>query len=101
MRAFWLIAGVVGCGSGGSRSPDPIEGDGVPPTCEAGATYPTGAAQVMAVGAVIAPYTWPEAIDRSNDRRLPLDLENVPCNVDLNLDWSPADVLLFVSIPAW
>jgi hypothetical protein len=63
--------------------------------------YPEGAVEPMAIGSVITPYSWPEAIDRRDDSRVALDLANVACAVDPVIDWSPFDVLLFVSIPAW
>lgn len=62
--------------------------------------YPSDAAEEMAVGSPLWPYSWPtsSAPDRSD---APLDLERVFCNDDPDRDWSPFDVLLFVSIPAW
>lgn len=93
---------LMGCGVGGHRSPDPVPPDGAAPACADGETYPAGVVEPMAVGEVIAPYAWPRAIDRATDAALgAVDLAAAPCNVDPNLDWSPADVLLFVSIPAW
>jgi hypothetical protein len=102
MRTILFVWILAGCGSGGSDGPEPVVGDGQPPACTGAATYPEGAVAEMTLGGVITPYRWAEAIDRAADRaRIPLDLGLVPCNVDANLDWSPADVLLFSSLPAW
>ncbi len=62
--------------------------------------YPVGAVEPMAVDEVLSPYSWPEAIHRDG-RSLDLDLAQVPCADDPDIDWSPHDVLVFVSIPAW
>ena len=65
-----------------------------------GCTYPMGAVEPMALGAVIWPYRWPEAIDGTG-RNVPLDLTEVHCTADENIDWRPFDFLLFISYPAW
>jgi hypothetical protein len=49
---------------------------------------------------VITPYTWPNAI-HGDGRMAPLDLADAPCGTDGTIEWSPFDVLLFISIPAW
>lgn len=63
--------------------------------------YPEGATRPMTEGAVLYPYSWPEATDIASDRTATLDLGQAPCATDPDIDWSPFDVLLFVSIPAW
>ena len=63
-------------------------------------TYPNGAVEPMALNEVLFPYSWPKAIDGAGTE-FPIDLNKVPCADDPNIDWSPFDVLLFVSIPAW
>lgn len=65
-----------------------------------GCTYPSGAVEPMALGAVLWPYQWPEAIDGTGANH-PLDLTEVTCTEDPNRDWSPFDVLVFISIPGW
>ena len=86
-------------GSAGADDDDddttPADDDDATP-CE----YPADAAEEMAIGSVLWPYSWPtsSAPDRSDQ---PLDLARVFCNDDADNDWSPFDVLLFVSIPAW
>lgn len=64
-------------------------------------SYPADAVDPMMVDEVIWPYSWPAARHRSDGREAPLDLGQVPCGADEDIDWSPFDVLLFVSIPAW
>jgi hypothetical protein len=63
-------------------------------------SYPTGAVEPMTVGEVLTDYAWSDA-RLYGGSSVPLDLEAAHCNTDPNMDWSPFDVLLFVSIPAW
>lgn len=65
-----------------------------------GCDYPDGAVEPMALDRVIWPYAWDEAKSLSDEDRA-LRLEDVYCNTDDDMDWSPFDVLLFVSVPAW
>ena len=65
-----------------------------------GCQYPDGAVEPMALNEVLSPYSWPEAIDGLGNN-VPLDLADAPCGIDDVIEWSPHDVLLFVSIPAW
>jgi hypothetical protein len=65
------------------------------------ATYPEGAVEPMALNEVLTPYRWPVAVDRRTGERLPLDLAAAPCDTDPEIDWTPFEALLFVSIPAW
>ncbi len=76
---------------------DAGEGDGGGPMA---CSYPPGQVEPMAVGATLWPYAWPEAIDGAGNN-FPLDLQQVACNTDPNIDWSPFDVLVFIAIPAW
>ncbi|MCP4867179.1 MAG: hypothetical protein GY898_00490 [Proteobacteria bacterium] len=39
--------------------------------------------------------------DRPRRANQPLDLELAPCANDPNIEWSPHDVLVFISLPAW
>jgi hypothetical protein len=89
----------AGCGS--SRGMDPLEPDAAPPGCEGGDTYPANPVEPMAVGEVLFPYSWPQATSRRTGETVPLNLGDVPCAQSDDIDWSPFDVLLFVSIPAW
>lgn len=68
---------------------------------EDGTGYPAGAVEPMALGKVLFPYRWPDAIHRGTGARGPLDLSLVPCAGDPDIDWSRFAALLFVSIPAW
>jgi len=62
--------------------------------------YPAGAVEPMAMGAPLWPYRWPTA-RHADGRDFPIDLAEVVCTADPNIDWSPFDVLVFVSIPGW
>ncbi len=61
--------------------------------------YPADAAEVMSLGGVLWPYSWPTSSAPDGSDK-PLSLTSIFCN-DGPEDWSPFDVLLFVSIPAW
>ncbi len=63
--------------------------------------YPDGAVEPMAEGEVLTAYRWPLARHMDGLRTASLDLEHAPCDTDEEIDWSPHDVLVFVSIPAW
>lgn len=78
-------------------------GTGLTPTGTTpnGCSYPPGAVEPMAEGSVLAPYRWPNAIHRGTGQSASIDLAEVPCATDPDIDWSPHDVLVFVSIPAW
>jgi hypothetical protein len=98
---------VEGCAASGGPdtsgdTPSPVvTPDGTAPHCKAGDTYPADAVEPMTLGEVLYPYSWPAAIHRGTGVKTVLDLANVPCAIDPEIDWSPFDVLLFVSIPAW
>lgn len=66
-----------------------------------GCRYPSGATEPMMLGQVLRPYRWPDARSRVDGRQVALDLAHAPCDTAEDIDWSPFDVLLFVSIPAW
>ena len=93
MRRWWGLALLLG-GCGGT--PREV---GTPDDACAG--YPEDAVRPMELGSVLYPYSWPVAKRLSDAVELPLDLGQVPCASDPDIDWSPFDVLLFVSIPAW
>ena len=63
--------------------------------------YPEGAVRPMERGEVLYPYRWPEAQDLASGVLAALDLGQAACATDPLIDWSPFDILLFVSIPAW
>ena len=82
-------------GDGTDAGTDPFDaGPGM------GCVYPAGPVEPMAVGSVLWPYQWSEAIDGAG-QNFPIDLEQVACDTDPNIDWSPFDVLVFIAIPAW
>ena len=62
--------------------------------------YPAKAKTKMVLDKVITPYFWHDARHMNGDTAS-LELEHMPCDTDDDIDWSPHDVLLFVSIPAW
>lgn len=95
--AFGLLL-AAGCQS--MTVDPPVTPDGTPPDC-VDASYPAGVVEPMALGETLAPYAWPVALHRGRGEQASLDLADVPCNTDDDIDWSPFDVLLFVSIPAW
>jgi hypothetical protein len=98
MRRLWAL---TWWGCGGGEPKDVLTPDGVPPDCAGGQLYPEGAVEPMALGEVLSPYRWPEAVHRGTGQRTALDLQKVPCDTDPEIDWSLSQVLLFVSIPAW
>ena len=76
---------------------DPGTTPGTTPTVDCG--YPEAAPE-MALNEVLPAFRWSEA--RHRDGRIaPLSLVEAYCNSSTDIDWSPFDVLLFVSIPAW
>ena len=91
-RLLALALAVLNVGCAG---PGAVDGDPEVP-CD----YPAGAAEPMAQGEVINSYVWPTALDADRTERS-LNLTEVHCNEDGDIDWSPFDMLLFVSIPAW
>jgi len=102
-RARMLVAATamatIACST--PQGAEPLSPDAEPPDCAAGETYPQPVTEPMALGETMAAYAWPEAVDLASGRRADLDLGTVPCNTDDDIDWSPFDVLLFISVPAW
>lgn len=88
IRRLLALLPVLGCGAEGPAPTD------TPTAC----TYPD-APRVMEEGEPLPAFSWPAAI-HGDGRSGPLDLAGVPCDSG-DIDWSPFDVLLFVSIPAW
>lgn len=62
--------------------------------------YPAGAVEPMTLGEVLTPYAWGEAL-HADGRSAMLNLADAPCGADATIEWSPHDVLMFVSVPAW
>jgi hypothetical protein len=87
-----MLAALVGCSAAPRDVGTPDE------ACDA---YPAEAVRPMELGSVLYPYSWPVAKRLSDGLEAPLDLGQVPCASSPDIDWSPFDVLLFVSIPAW
>jgi len=95
--AVMLDSGPLGT-SDTAGEPQPTDTSSATPT---DCAYPAGAVEPMALGEVVTPWSWPEARHLGDGRVASLDVGAVPCNTDDDIDWSPFDVLLFVSIPAW
>ena len=93
-RAVPLIASctLVGCAS---QLP-PIDTAPTPDGC----SYPGDAAHPMELGQPLYPYRWNNARHRDG-RTGRLDLHEAPCATGDDIDWSPFDVLVFISLPAW
>jgi len=89
--AAGLLLTTLACTGGEPQPTDVVDDD-----C---ADYPT-AAEPMTLGEPIAPYRWPQAV-HADGRQTVLDLATVRCPDLGEIDWSPFDVLLFVSVPAW
>ncbi|MEM9461392.1 MAG: hypothetical protein AAGF11_44925 [Myxococcota bacterium] len=87
--------GTSGDPTGVDESGSSSTGPGVVP-CE----YPAGAVEPMALNEVLTPYSWPTAI-HGDGTQAALSLADAPCGIDDVIEWSPHDVLVFVSIPAW
>lgn len=97
LRALLLTASVTtlfACAAPGADDDDAAGDDD-----DAACAYPDGAVEPMELSEVITPYAWPEARHLDGDEAS-IDLERVFCNED-DIDWSPFDVLLFISLPAW
>ncbi len=83
---------LAGCPSAGGDDDD----EPTPEPC----AYPDGAVDPMELDEVLFPYSWDTAI-HGDGTTASIDLDTMPCAADEVIDWSPFDVLLFVSIPAW
>lgn len=93
-----LGLGLVGCGPG-ATTPYLTTPTADTSTKTDPCTYPE-ASEPMALGEVLFPYRWLDARHRDG-RTGEIRLRNVFCDNDEDIDWSPFDALLFVSIPAW
>jgi hypothetical protein len=95
-----LLGGCTGPTTGADVAP-PIAANASAPSCTDGETYASPVVEPMTLGEILFPHSWPVAIHRGTGLSTALHLANVPCARDAEIDWSPFDVLLFVSIPAW
>ncbi|MEM7676029.1 MAG: hypothetical protein AAF449_08500 [Myxococcota bacterium] len=111
-----FVVGLMACGSseGPASMPDASSGDSGALPMDAGVVadagrrdggasdceYPAGAVEPMQRDQIFSPYRWSEAFDGTG-RAIDLDLAEAHCNTDPDIDWSPFDLLLFVSVPAW
>ena len=65
-----------------------------------GCSYPGDAVHPMEEGGKLYPYRWKTAQHRDG-RSATVDMHDVPCASSEEIDWSPFDVLVFISLPAW
>lgn len=84
---FLVLAALVACGSPTTPEPDD------------GCVYPD-APQRMTLNEPVSSYSWPAA-QHADGRVAALDLRGAYCDNDPEIDWSPHDMLLFMSVPAW
>ena len=91
--------GFLDTGPSASDSGFEVADTGFADAGEVPCTYPDFA-NPMTVGQAIEPWTWARAIDAMDVSR-GLSVRDVFCNQDGDMDWSPFDLLLFISIPAW
>lgn len=93
-RTFLLaLAALVGCGDSATES------TGLATASGEDCAYPKGK-QELALDKVMPTWWWDDARHRDG-RVASLEIDRIPCATDDDIDWSPFDVLLFVSIPAW
>ena len=105
LGALMPLIALLGCtadtgrGGGGSTGDDDSAGgddDDDTAPCE----YPPGSVDPMDLDEVLTAYSWPVAKTPSGaDSHL--DMDEVHCDEQSDFSWSPFDVLVFVSIPAW
>ena len=62
--------------------------------------YARIAPETMELGEMMPAFSWSTAL-HGDGRSSVLDLAGVPCNALGDIEWSPFDVLLFVSVPEW
>lgn len=80
----------LACGTTGEPEPD-----GDPPDC----AYPD-APDTMALGSALPSFRWGVSQTATGEGGA-VDMHRAYCDEDANREWSPFDLLLFVSIPAW
>ncbi|MFT4627244.1 MAG: hypothetical protein ACI8PZ_005926 [Myxococcota bacterium] len=95
-----LVLAALGC-AGGDTKPDSGVGATDPASTTGACAYPDGVVDPMTLAGVIPPFSWPSARSMVDGSRTSLDLLATHCANAPDIEWSPFDVLLFVSIPAW
>lgn len=96
MRTLSLLL-LAGC----PAEPAPVVEANANTDTDVAGCYPAGSVEPMALNEVLSPYSWPAARRMSDGATVDLDLEQVACDTDPDIEWSSHDVLVFVSIPAW
>ena len=99
MQRLVLPLLALACGSDTLEGSDTAGTGATAPTvaCD----YPSGVVEPMALDGVIPPFSWPKAKSLLDGTTTALDLTGAFCDSAEDIDWSPFDVLLFVSVPAW
>lgn len=97
MRRLFLPLLALACGSDAPKGDTAAATATTPPACD----YPAGAVDPMTLDAVMPAFSWPKAKSLIDGTRTALDLTAAHCDAAEDIDWSPFDLLLFVSIPAW
>ncbi len=102
----WAVVSLLACfaceapDGGEDEANDEAPNDAPGALTGADCDYPEGAVEPMMLGEVLTPYAWGEAL-HADGRSAMLNLADAPCGSDATIEWSPHDVLLFVSVPAW
>ena len=91
---WWSVVGLLGCGG----SEPSLDSGSTPP--EEACAYPAGAGDTLTLNGIMPTWRWDDA-RHMDGRTASLEVRRIPCASDDDIDWSPFDVLLFVSIPAW
>ena len=100
MRRWILPLLTLACGGDADKASDTSAvGSATTPTtpCD----YPSGVADPMTLGEVMPAFRWPSAKSLVDGTKTAFDLAEVHCGASADIDWSPFDILLFVSVPAW
>ena len=98
MTRFLTLLFLAACGTPADEGDFEDSGDTSGDTGP-GCAYPE-AVEPMALNQPLFGYSWPEA-HHANGATGPLDLTRAFCNTAPDIDWSPFDFLLFISVPAW
>ena len=87
----------AGCADGDSKADTASPAGATAGPC----AYPASVVDPMSLAGVMPAFSWPSARSMVDGAKSAIDLTTAHCASDVDIDWSPFDVLLFVSIPAW
>ncbi len=97
LSAVAFASGLLALGAACTEPSGPAD---PPDDTRAPCGYPD-AVSPMAEGEAMEAYRWDAAVQMRDGEATSLDLASAHCDSATAIDWSPFDVLLFVSIPAW